>query len=144
MDVYLCHSVPLKTLVTCKVMRPEYRIDFSSLKAVLDEGDILLRLRHPNVVEGYGVELEDHPLIVMEHLAGETISSAFFSGNYEAFDLQDAVNVARDVAAALTYVHEQGYLHLDDKPSNVMYHNGQATLFDFSDALLLAAQDLLE
>ncbi|MAZ62949.1 MAG: hypothetical protein CL895_01655 [Dehalococcoidia bacterium] len=37
-----------------------------------------------------------------------------------------------DVAAALTYVHEQGYLHLDVKPSNVMYHNGHATLFDFS------------
>jgi serine/threonine protein kinase len=84
------------------------------------------------VAEGYGVELEDHPRIVMEHLAGETISSAFFSGNYEAFDLQDAINVARDVAAALTYVHEQGYLHLDVKSSNVMYHNGHATLFDFS------------
>jgi serine/threonine protein kinase len=131
-DVYLCHSVPLKTLVTCKVLRPEYRIDFSSLQAVLDEGDILLRLRHPNVVEGYGVELEDHPRIVMEHLEGETITSAFFSGNYQAFNLGDAVNVARDVASALTYVHEQGYLHLDVKPSNVMYHNGHATLFDFS------------
>jgi serine/threonine protein kinase len=32
----------------------------------------------------------------------------------------------------LTYVHEQGYLHLDVKSSNVMYHNGYATLFDSS------------
>ena len=131
-DVYLCRSVPLKKLVTCKVLRPEYRIDFSSLQAVLEEGEILLRLRHPNVVEGYGVELEDHPRVVMEHLPGETISSAFFSGNYQAFDTQDAVNVARDIASALTYVHQQGYLHLDVKPSNVMYHDGRATLFDFS------------
>ena len=68
----------------------------------------------------------------MEHLPGETISSAFFSGNYQAFDTQDGVNVARDVALALTYVHQQGYLHLDVKPSNVMYHEGHATLFDFS------------
>jgi len=131
-DVYLCRSVPLKKIVTCKVLRPEYRIDFSSLQAVLEEGEILLRLRHPNVVEGYGVELEDHPRVVMEHLPGETISSAFFSGNYQAFNTQDAVNVARDIASALTYVHHQGYLHLDVKPSNVMYHDGHATLFDFS------------
>lgn len=131
-DVYLCRSVPLNKLVICKVLRPEYRIDFSSLQAVLEEGEILLRLRHPNLVEGYGVELEDHPRVVMEHLPGETISSAFFSGNYQAFDTRDAVKVARDVASALTYVHQQGYLHLDVKPSNVMYHDGHATLFDFS------------
>jgi serine/threonine-protein kinase len=32
----------------------------------------------------------------------------------------------------LTYVHEQGLLHLDVKPSNVMYLDGETTLFDFS------------
>ena len=121
-DVYLCRSADLKKLVACKVLRPEYCLDFSSLEAVWQEGQILSELRHPNVVEGYGVESEDHPRIVMQHLPGETVSSAFSSGNFQAFSVVDAVGVANDVARALAYVHEQGYLHLDGKPSNVMYH----------------------
>jgi serine/threonine protein kinase len=36
------------------------------------------------------------------------------------------------VCAALSYVHGEGLLHLDVKPSNIMYDDGHATLFDFS------------
>lgn len=131
-DIYICRSKRLDGIVACKVLRPEYCIHFSSLDAIREEGELLQRMRHPNVIEGYGYELEDYPRIVMQHLTGETVAQAVLSGNFEAFTVADFVSIAAQVADALTYVHEQGLLHLDVKPSNVMYANGHATLFDFS------------
>jgi serine/threonine protein kinase len=104
-DVYLCRSRRLKGLVACKVLRPEYCIDFSALEDILHEGQILQRLRHPHVIEGYGVELEDHPRIVMQHLTGQTLSAAFLQGNYSAFNIRDAIWVTVQIADALTYIH---------------------------------------
>ncbi len=131
-DLYLCQSEELKGLVAVKVLRPEYRLDFSALEAVLEEGERLCRLRHPNVIEGYAVELLPHPRVVMQYLRGQTVSNTFFQGNWEAFDIEDFVDVADQIADGLTYIHEEGIVHLDVKPSNVMYYDGHATLFDFS------------
>ena len=99
---------------------------------MLEEGDILAHLRHSNIIEGYGVELEEHPRIVMEYLTGQTLKDTFFVGNFEAFDVDDAVSAVMQVADALTYTHAEGFLHLDVKPSNIMYDEGHATLIDFS------------
>ena len=131
-DIYLCRSKKHGGLVACKILRSRYRIDFSSLEAVMEEGHRLVRLRHPNVVEGYEVVLEPYPRVVMQHLLGQTLSNTFFQGNYEAFDLGDVVDVVVQLADALTYIHGKGLLHLDVKPSNAMYHDGHVTLFDFS------------
>ena len=68
----------------------------------------------------------------MEYLPGQTLTNTFFQGNYEAFNLDDMVNVASQVSDALSHIHEQGFLHLDVKSSNVMYYDSHATLFDFS------------
>lgn len=99
---------------------------------MLREGELLLQLKHPNVIEGYGVELEPLPRIVMQYLPGQTLDTAFFEGNYLAFELGDFVGIAAQIADALTYLHSIGLLHLDVKPSNVMYCNGHVTLFDLS------------
>ena len=131
-DIYICRSRKLKQIVACKVLRPEFCLDFSALEAVLEEGDILAHLRHPNIIEGYGVELEEHPRIVMEYLTGQTLKDTFFGGNFAAFDVDDAVAVMLQLTDALTYTHAEGFLHLDVKPSNVMYDEGHATLIDFS------------
>jgi eukaryotic-like serine/threonine-protein kinase len=131
-DLYLCRSKRLEGIVAVKVLRPEFRLHFNSLDAIREEGEVLQLMRHPNVIAGYGMELEDHPRVVMQHLEGETVSQAVLSGNYAAFTVGNLVSIIGQVADALTYVHERGFLHLDVKPSNVMYANGHATLFDFS------------
>ncbi len=131
-DVYLCRSKRLKRLAACKTLGRSYWTDFSALEAVMREGEILRRLDHPNVVRAFRVELQDNPRIVMEHLTGQTLGTTFFEGNYAAFEVGDAVNLVGQLADALSYVHGQGLLHLDVKPSNVMYDDGRATLFDFS------------
>jgi serine/threonine protein kinase len=142
-DIYLCKSELLAHVIACKVLRPEYCIHFRSLDAIREEGELLQRLRHPNVIEGYGVGLDNHPRIIMQHLPGETVGQAVLSGNFAAFATANLIVITAQVADALTYVHEQGLLHLDVKPSNVMYANGHATLFDFSVAADYAPGDTL-
>src|SRR5215210_2147196 len=43
----------------------------------------------------------------------------------------EAVSIARDVATALGYAHQQGVVHRDIKPENIMFHEGEATVTDF-------------
>ena len=131
-DVYLCRSKQLKRLVACKTLDSSYWTDFSALEAIMNEGQILSRLDHPNVIRAFRVELRDNPRIVMEHLPGQTLGTTFFEGNHAAFEVGEIGDLVRHLADALSYVHGQGLLHLDVKPSNVMYDEGRATLFDFS------------
>ena len=98
----------------------------------MEEGQHLLRLRHPNVIEGYSIELLPYPRVIMEYLGGQTLATTFLQGNFDAFDVDDIVDVAAQICKALSYVHGEGLLHLDVKPSNIMYDDGHATLFDFS------------
>ena len=51
-DLYACRSERLSGVVACKVLRPGFCIHFSSLDAIREEGEVLLRMRHPNVIEG--------------------------------------------------------------------------------------------
>ena len=66
-DLYLCRSDEFG-VVAVKVLRPEFRIHFNSLDDIREEGETLQRLHHPNVIEGYAMELMPHPHIVMTTL----------------------------------------------------------------------------
>lgn len=131
-DIYRCKSKSLNKQVACKVLRPEFCIHFKSLQAITEEGEMLARMDHPNVMRGYSFALEPAPRIVMDYVGGQDLKSAFFSGNYSAFPIAEAISVARQLAGALDHVHSKGVLHLDVKPSNVLYSDRSAILIDFS------------
>lgn len=131
-DIYLCRSKRHEGHVACKVLREKYASHESSVKAIWREGRILRHLRHPNIVKGYDVDLTPTPHIVMQRLHGQTLDTAILQGNQAAFESEEFVDVALQLADALTYVHASGLLHLDLKPSNIMYDDGHVTLFDFS------------
>lgn len=131
-DIYLCRSRSLKKQVVCKILRREYCIHFKSLQAVVREGDLLSRMDHPNVMHGYSFELEPAPRIVMDYVGGQDLKSAFFTGNFAAFPRAEALSLVRQIADGLEHVHAQGVLHLDVKPSNILYADGRAVLIDFS------------
>lgn len=131
-DIYLCRSKSLKMEVAVKILRREFCIHFKSLQAVIKEGELLARMNHPNVMHGYSFELEPAPRIVMDYVGGQDLKSAFFSGNYAAFPKHEGLSLVRQLADGLEHVHSQGVLHLDVKPSNILYAEGQAVLIDFS------------
>lgn len=130
-DVYLCRSKRLKRLVACKIILPGTIENNTVRDALIKEGEILQQLRHPNIIEGYGLYFEPRPSIVMEYLEGQNIKTTFFEGNYEAFDIRDFIEVVLQLSDALSYVHGQGFLHLDVKPSNIFYYEGHVKLMDF-------------
>src|SRR5262249_6084051 len=73
----------------------------------------LAALNHPNIAQIYG--LEDRALI-MELVEGPTLAERIAKG---ALPLEEALGIAKQIAAALETAHEKGITHRDLKPSNV-------------------------
>ncbi len=83
------------------------------------EGEIALSMKHPKVVETYevGVSHKGQPVIVMEYIAGPSMQNIVV--NKEEHHVKGKrIKLIRDMAEALKYVHEQGYIHRDICPRN--------------------------
>jgi serine/threonine-protein kinase len=75
---------------------------------------------HSNVITIYDVgEHEGRPFIVMEYLSGGTVADRLRSGRRPT--PAEAVRWLRETASALDYVHQQGVLHRDVKPQNLLF-----------------------
>jgi len=94
------------------------------------EEEIGLRLNHPNILKIFPVENKSRPYIVMEYLEGQTLSELL--KNVHPLPEPDAVKIASRICEALAYMHENGVIHRDLKPQNVMLCNdGTIRIMDF-------------
>jgi eukaryotic-like serine/threonine-protein kinase len=93
------------------------------------EARLLASLSHPNVVAIFDTATDDDGvLIVMEHVAGETLRDALARG---PLGDERALAVIAGVAAALDHAHERGVVHRDVKPANVLLgEHGDVKLAD--------------
>ncbi|MCA9521087.1 MAG: diguanylate cyclase [Myxococcales bacterium] len=98
------------------------------------EAALLACFHHPAVPRIVEVdEIEQGPYIVMEYVDGETLAAKLDRG---ALSESEVVEVARALAGALGVVHENGLVHRDLKPQNVLIDkNGAAKLIDFGFAV---------
>jgi serine/threonine protein kinase/tetratricopeptide (TPR) repeat protein len=97
----------------------------------LEEGRLLAKVRHPNVVTVHGAErINDRVGLVTEFVDGRTLAEIVKCDG--PFGFAETLSVALDLCRALTAVHQAGLLHGDVKPQNVMrQHDGRIVLMDF-------------
>lgn len=128
--VYRAYQPKLDRSVAIKVMHKMFLEDAGFTARFEREARIVARLDHPNIVPIYDYDhYEDQPYLVMKYLQGQTLKDLM---RQRALSLDEIVVLMKAIASALSYAHQQGVLHRDMKPSNVIIdQDGTPYLTDF-------------
>jgi serine/threonine protein kinase len=125
-EVYLGTHLTLDRLVAVKVMHNYIESDPELQSRFEREAKVVAALRHSNIVQILDFDTADgHPYIVMEYLKGPTLAT-YLRDLFRRNERLQPTQVARllvALAAALDYAHEQGVIHRDIKPGNIILHN---------------------
>ncbi|MCG8556500.1 MAG: serine/threonine protein kinase [Proteobacteria bacterium] len=143
--VYRAHDVRLKRELAVKILSPNLGPSRHSRSRFGREGQALMRLSHPNVVDilSYGIT-NDTQYIAMELLRGVTLEKVLEEG--EPLEPGLARDLMRQVLSGLAYAHRRGIVHRDLKPGNVFLEGWEGSspevkLLDFGLAKFLGAAD---
>jgi serine/threonine protein kinase len=131
LDVHVAWSHERACPVVIKTLRPDRRADVAAARALRREGWLLRRLSHPHLVRAYEVLGEPGPAVVLETLGGETLAH-LVRRRARRLSVRELGFLGEHLCSAVGYLHAQGYLHLDLKPSNVVADAGRAKLIDLS------------
>ncbi len=135
--VYLARDVRHERNVAIKVLKPELAARLGSERFV-QEIKVTANLQHPNILPLYDSGAADEFLYyVMPHVDGESLRAKI--DRDRQLSVEETIQIARAVAAALDYAHEHGIVHRDIKPENVLLQRGQALVADFGIALAVSA-----
>ncbi|MEA5575530.1 serine/threonine protein kinase [Anabaena sp. UHCC 0451] len=127
---YLSQEVVMKTINE----RLRQHSDFPKFERQFqDEARRLATCIHPNIVRVSDFFVEDGlPYMVMEYIPGETLGQAFVLPGIPLSE-EIAIHYIRQIGAALQVVHNNGLLHRDIKPDNIILRQGtqEVVLIDF-------------
>jgi serine/threonine-protein kinase len=128
-EVYRAWDSRLDREVALKLLPAAERPDAES--SVIREGQLLARVRHPNVVTIYGAEqIDDRVGLWMELVRGRTLEELLKSGT--TFTTDEVIRIGIELSRAVAAVHGAGLLHRDIKAQNVMREeSGRIVLMDF-------------
>ena len=117
--VYLARQVSLDRLVAIKLLPIEISRHRGFADSFQREARIMARLHHPNIiaVHDFGQTSAGHLFIVMEYVEGENLHEII---HQIGLDADQALSVIGKMCNALSYAHENGIVHRDIKPGNVM------------------------
>jgi len=116
---YSAHRPGDSSLVALKVPRPQSLMDTTFVVRFLQEGALGLKLRHRSIVRVLDAgEHQGVPFLAMEFVNGTTLADHLVAGR--RFPLHDALELCREVAAALAYAHRHKVVHRNLKPGHVM------------------------
>ncbi len=127
--VYEAVDLGLQRTVALKKLRAEIADNARERGRFLKEARTVAALKHPNIVEIHSIHEDAEGLfLVFERVPGESLHERLGRG---ALTSAEAASFLRQIASALDYAHQQGVVHQDLKPANVMIHAGLAKVMDF-------------
>ena len=135
-EVYLAEDTSLRRKVALKFLPVVLTKDKAHLRRFEVEARAVAALSHPNVCTIHEViETEDgRHCIVMEYIAGMTLRERMLKGR---ISINEALEIAIQIASALSSAHTEGIVHRDIKPENVMLReDGYVKVLDFGLAKL--------
>lgn len=143
-NVYLAYDLILERKVAIKVLRMEFVNDPEFIERFDREAQATTSLSHPNIVSIYDVGEEDDILyIVMEYIDGLTLKEYIIQNG--PLSVEKAVDIMEQLSSAIQHAHENGIIHRDIKPQNVLIdHNGRVKVTDFGIAIALSATALTQ
>jgi hypothetical protein len=131
-EVFLARDPRLDRTVALKLLHADVPGGASVADAVIEEGRLMARVRHPNVVTIYGAERHDNRVgLWMELIQGQPLSQML--EQHGVLGPREAGLIGLDLCRALAAVHHAGLVHQDVKAQNVMREQGgRIVLMDFS------------
>jgi serine/threonine protein kinase len=131
LDVYDAWSEERACRVIAKTPRPDRLEDRRTVRALMREGRLLKKFTHPHIVRAYEVSKEPQPVVILETLTGATLAY-LIDTRPRRLAISEIVHLGLHLCSALHYIHRQGVLHLDLKPSNIISESWLAKIIDLS------------
>jgi serine/threonine-protein kinase len=134
-EVYLARDTELDRTVALKVLPGDVASDQQRMLRFIQEARAASALNHPNIITIYEIgRSEASPFIATEFVEGITLRQRM---NKTPMPLGAAVDIAAQIAGALTTAHQAGIVHRDIKPENIMVRpDGYIKVLDFGLAKL--------
>ena len=139
--VYLAHDLKHDRQVALKVLRTDLSSGLGADRFVR-EIRLAARLTHPHILPLFDSgEADGFLYFVMPVVEGESLRDRIRKA--KQLSLEEARQIAMEVADALDYAHRHDVVHRDIKPENIMIHDGHAVVTDFGigKAVTAAAED---
>lgn len=123
--VYKARHLHLDQIVALKLLRKDSCNDPVKVKRFQLEAKAASSLSHPNLlnVQGFGI-CEGTPYLVMEYVEGDSLDAVLDA--HGPMPIARVIEIGRQVAAALGFLHEQRIVHRDIKPANIVSTAGGA------------------
>ena len=129
-QVYQATDTKLNRQVALKILPEAFATDPDRLARFQREAQVLASLNHPNIAAIHGIEeTDDTRALVLELVEGPTLADRIAKG---PIPVDEALPIAKQIAAALEAAHEAGVIHRDLKPANIKVRDdGTVKVLDF-------------
>jgi len=140
--VYKGRDLLLNRVVTVKVLREQFVNEEDFIKRFQREAQAVAKLSHPNIVSIYDVGHEqDFHYLVMEYVEGRNLKEIIMEK--APVDPLEAIDYLLQILDALEHAHENGVVHRDIKPHNILVtKNGKVKVTDFGIAQAVSSATL--
>lgn len=143
-DVYMAKDILLDRVVAVKILHGNFAEDEDFVLRFRHEAQSAGKLTHPNIVGIYDVGCDgDIHYIVMEYVEGQTLKQ--YIQSHPSILIDTAVRIAIDIGNALEEAHDNGIIHCDIKPHNILLtRDGKVKVTDFGIARAINSSTVID